>query len=55
MKYIVIGQVKRDGKLLKIGAQIELDEAEGARLASGGFVVPTKVDVPAAGDDKGGK
>jgi len=55
MKHIVIGQMKHDGKLLKIGSQIELDEAKGARLARDGFVVPTKVDVPAAedaGDDK---
>lgn len=53
MKHIVIGQVKHDGKLLKIGSQIELDEDKGARLARDGFVVPTKPDVPAAAESEG--
>ncbi|CAM5384877.1 hypothetical protein [Rhodanobacter lindaniclasticus] len=38
MKYIVTGNIKRDGKTLKVGSVVEFDTEEGDRLASGGYL-----------------
>lgn len=38
MNYLVIGRVKRDGKLLKLNSVVDLDPDEGARLVRGGYL-----------------
>lgn len=61
MKYLVTGNIKRDGKPLKIGSVVEFDTEEGDPLMAGGFLsgpsaadraVVEKADEEAAGAGK---
>ncbi len=38
MKYLVTGNIKHDGKPLKVGSIVEFEAEEGDRLMAGGFL-----------------
>lgn len=38
MKYLVTGNIKRDGKPLKVGSIVEFDTEEGDRLMADGYL-----------------
>lgn len=52
MKYLVTGNIKHDGKPLKVGSVVEFDESEGDRLMAGGYLATVPV---AAKSDDGSK
>lgn len=45
MKYLVTGNIKRDGKPLKVGSVVEFDESEGDRLMAGGYLAGVSAEL----------
>lgn len=53
MKYLVTGTIKHNGKTLKVGGTIELDQADGDPLVHNGYLVAAPA--AAESDDSGKK
>jgi hypothetical protein len=57
MKYLVTGNIKHDGKPLKVGSVAEFDTEEGDRLMAGGYLAGVSAELREAAakavDDNG--